>query len=152
MNLWRIFKILFALLIVAHAFVHLVVVPGMELDNGEPFGWSGESWLLSDSLDDDSLWNVGLAITALVIVFYVVAALGLLGVPGLKKVLLHSTVTATSMSLLLFFIIWDGIQPDPMAAIYGPITTAAVMPIVLLRKNIEVALAPKAKSETNLKT
>jgi hypothetical protein len=147
-NLWKLFKAALALVIVTHAFVHLAVVPGMDSEDGNAIGWSGESWLLSGSLEDDTVWNIGLLITALTIIFYLAATLGLLGVPVLKGVFVYSTAIATSTSLLLFFVIWDGIEPDPMSAIFGPITTAAIMLVLLLRERIQVALSPKMTSGT----
>jgi len=151
MNLWKLFKVALVLAIVTHAFVHLAVVPGMNSEDGKALGWSGESWLLSGSLDDDTLWNLGLIMTALTIVFYLAATLGLLGVPGLKRTFVYMTATATAMSLLLFIVIWDGIEPDPNAAIFGPITTSVIMLVVLLRKRIEAALSPKTKVEASQK-
>lgn len=62
----------------AHGYVHFMYVASSQnwIGPGEGWGWNGKSWLLSKSIDRDSILNIATVFFILVALGFVAGAIG----------------------------------------------------------------------------
>lgn len=102
-------RLIFGLFLIVHGFIHTMwFIPEPDNPGGPPWPFRLEdSWLLNSVNAPDNLVR-GLAVTfaALSIVGFILAGLGVLGVPGLASVWSFLTIASAAVSLLLVFLFW----------------------------------------------
>ncbi len=105
-------KILFAIFLIAHGLVHagLAAAPipnDPEAKPGAFFTAAGRSWLLAQlGLSAPVVQWVGVILVALTTVGFVLAGLGVFGVPGLTTIWRTVAVISSCLSLLLLALFW----------------------------------------------
>ena len=105
-------RILIGLFFIAHGLVHsgLAVAPIPNDPVSKPFAFftaPTRSWLLSNmGMSESVIRNVGLILVALATLTFVMAGLGVLGVPGLYAIWRTVTVVSAIPSLLLLGVFW----------------------------------------------
>jgi hypothetical protein len=105
-------KILFALFLIAHGLVHagLAAAPipnDPESKPGAFFTATSRSWLLPQlGLNATAVQWIGIILVALSTLGFVLAGLGVLGVPGLTLVWRTVAVVSSCLSLLLLILFW----------------------------------------------
>jgi hypothetical protein len=105
-------KILFALFLIAHGLVHAVLAAAPipndpESKPGAFFTSPSRSWLLPKlGLNDSAVKWVGIILGVLPTLGFLLAGMGLFGVPGLITVWQSVTVLSASLSLLLLVLFW----------------------------------------------
>lgn len=105
-------KILFGLLLIAHGLVHAGLTPAPipndpESKPGAFFTASSRSWLLPQlGLNASTVQWIGIVLVALATLGFVLAGLGVLGVPGLTLVWRPLTIVSSCLSLLLLILFW----------------------------------------------
>lgn len=105
-------KSLFAILLIAHGLVHAGMAAAP--DPGDPdskpgafFTSPARSWLfLRLGLNPSSVRWIGLLLVALAVLGFVLAGLGVFGMPRLVEVWRTVAVVSASVSLLLLIIFW----------------------------------------------
>jgi hypothetical protein len=105
-------KIGLALFIIAHGLVHAAL--GLAPDPADPDGRPGafftspeRSWLLTLwGLSAGAVRWTGLLLVALTTIGFVLAGLGIFGVPGLVAIWRTSAVVSAGISLLLLLLFW----------------------------------------------
>jgi hypothetical protein len=104
--------ILFGLLLIAHGLVHAGLTPAPipnnpELKPGAFFTASSRSWLLPQiGLNAPTVRWIGIVLVALSTLGFVLAGLGVLGVPGLTLVWRTLAIVSSCLSLLLLILFW----------------------------------------------
>lgn len=105
-------KILFALFLIAHGLVHagLAAAPIPNDPDSKPgafFTAPTRSWLLPQlGLNNSAIQWIGIGLVVLSTAGFVLAGLGVLGVPGLNTVWRTITVISSCLSLLLLILFW----------------------------------------------
>jgi hypothetical protein len=105
-------KILFALFLVAHGLVHagLAAAPDPSDPDAKPFAFftsSRRSWLLPRlGLSSSIIQWLGIILVALATLGFVLAGLGVFGVPGLVLVWRTVAVISACVSLMLLILFW----------------------------------------------
>lgn len=105
-------KILFGLFLIAHGLVHagLAAAPipnDPESKPGAFFTAASRSWLLPQlGLGGSAIQWIGIVLVILSTVGFVLAGLGVLGVPGLNTIWRAVTVISSCLSLLLLILFW----------------------------------------------
>jgi hypothetical protein len=105
-------KILFAVLLIAHGLVHagLAAAPIPNDPDSKPgafFTATARSWLLPRlGLSASSVRWIGIALVVLATLGFVLAGLGILGVPGLAAIWRTVAVVSACLSLLLLITFW----------------------------------------------
>ena len=105
-------KILIALFLIAHGFVHagLAAAPDPNAAEEKPgafFTSPERSWLLSSlGLRPTAVRWIGLTLVALATLGFVLAGLGVFGVPGLNEIWRTLAVASSVVSLLLLILFW----------------------------------------------
>lgn len=105
-------KIGLGIFLIVHGLVHsfLAIAPNPGDPDGKPgaFFTTGErSWLLSQSgLDAPAIRWIGIILVALSTLGFVLAGLGILGVPGLVTIWRTVAVVSACLSLLLLILFW----------------------------------------------
>lgn len=103
---------LFALLLIAHGLVHagLAAAPIPNDPDSKPgafFTATARSWLLPRlGLNASTVQWVGIILVALATLGFVLAGLGVFGVPGLNSIWQTVTVISACVSLLLLILYW----------------------------------------------
>lgn len=103
-------RLLFGLFIVLHGLVHLwyVVLSQRLVDFQPEMGWSGESWLLSNSLEALTRRSLASVLYALASLTFVVSGIGVFSNAAWQAPALAISAVFSSATILLF---WDG-RPD----------------------------------------
>ena len=105
-------KIVFGIFLMAHGLVHagLAAAPvpnDAESKPGAFFTASSRSWLLPRiGLSAPTVRWIGIVLVALPVVGFVLAGLGVLGVPGLTQVWSTLAIVSSCISLLLLILFW----------------------------------------------
>lgn len=105
-------KILFGLLMIVHGLVHAGLTPApipndSESKPGAFFTASSRSWLLPQlGLNAPAVRWIGIVLVALSTLGFVLAGLGVLGVPGLTLVWRTLAIGSSCLSLLLLILFW----------------------------------------------
>lgn len=105
-------KILFAIFLIAHGLVHagLAAAPIPNDPDSKPgafFTATARSWLLPRlGLNASTVQWVGVIMVALTTLGFVLAGLGVFGVPGLTTVWRTVAVVSSCLSLLLLILFW----------------------------------------------
>ena len=105
-------KILFALFLIAHGLVHAILAATPIPNDPEPkpgafFTATSRSWLLPQlGLGGSAIQWIGIILVILSTVGFVLAGLGVLGVPGLSTIWRTVTVISSCLSLLLLILFW----------------------------------------------
>jgi len=105
-------RILIGLFFIAHGLVHLglAAAPVPNDPASKPFAFftaPTRSWLLSSiGLNKSAIQTIGLTLVALATLMFIVAGLGVLGVPGLHTTWGTLTVISAVFSLLLLGVFW----------------------------------------------
>jgi hypothetical protein len=116
-------RILFGVFLLAHGVIHLGWLTPKPADPKYPFAWRSP-WLPGAS--EATLKGIGTATIALLLLAYVVAALGLWGVPVLSQVWGAAAVLGSVLSIMVTVLLW---HPWFVA---GPIIDVAIVAVVLL--------------------
>ncbi len=105
-------KILFALFLIAHGLVHAILAATPIPNDPEPkpgtfFTATSRSWLLPQlGLSASAIQWIGIVLVVLATLGFVLAGLGVLGVPGLSTIWRMMTVISSCLSLLLLILFW----------------------------------------------
>jgi hypothetical protein len=114
-------RILFGVFLLAHAVIHLGWLSPKPDDPKHPFAWRSP-WLPGAS--EAALKGTGTAAISLLLLAYLVAALGLWGVPVLSQFWGAAAVLGSVLSLIVTVLLW---HPWFVA---GPIIDVAVIAVV----------------------
>ena len=105
-------KIIIALFLIAHGLVHvgLAAAPNPDDPDAKPgafFTSPERSWLLPQvGLNDTTVRWVGIVLVVLATLGFVLAGLGVYGVPGLSEIWRTVAVVSAVVSLLLLVLFW----------------------------------------------
>ena len=105
-------KIALALFLIAHGLVHsiLAIAPNPSDPDAKPgtfFTAVERSWLLPQlGLDTTTIRWIGIILVALSTIGFILAGLGVLGVPGLNTIWRTVSVISACLSLLLLILFW----------------------------------------------
>jgi hypothetical protein len=105
-------KIALALFLIAHGLVHsiLAIAPNPSDPDAKPgtfFTAVERSWLLPQlGLDATTIRWIGIILVALSTLGFILAGLGVLGVPGLNTIWRTVSVVSSCLSLLLLILFW----------------------------------------------
>lgn len=127
----------FACVLIVHSLIHLGIIPGGLQEPDGRTGWSGASWLLDRFLDTSAIRAIGVVLITGTMLFFVIGALGLLGIPLLRGRWKAATIAASILSLLLFAVTWNGILPHPSDAFWGPIISGVLLAGLLIVSILE---------------
>jgi len=117
-------RVMFGIVLLAHAAIHLSwLAPRPEDDKSYPFRW--RSVLLLNA-SETTLKGIGTALIALQFLAYLVAALGLWGVPVLAGVWGAAAILGSVLSMMVMALLW---HPWFVA---GPFVNVAIVAAVLL--------------------
>ena len=124
-------KLLSAFIII-HGLIHITFEFSIfDPNTGEYVGWIRQSWILSNTLGTTAVTVIGLILWSLTIAGFVVAGIMLL----LKRKEWRTTAIITSfISLIAYLFLWDGLAPDPMSWIMGPIVSGLIIIALLIFK------------------
>ncbi len=123
------------LFIVAHGLVHIMFEFNIQDPNNEKnVGWSGESWVLFNFLNENTVKLVGKILWGLVIVGFVVAGLGYLELPVFIDWWETTLILSSILSLVSFVLFWNGLGPSPLYYIVGIILDVAFLALPLIQK------------------
>jgi hypothetical protein len=99
--------LLLTLFIIAHGLIHLsYLTPAPQEADGWPFHIK-HSWLLSPLGFDSITRPVGLFLSILTALAFVLSGLGLLGIPGLNGLWQTSLLVGAAASVVLLVLFWD---------------------------------------------
>jgi hypothetical protein len=96
-------RVLFGLLLLVHGAIHLAWLAPQPQDPKWPFAWKSP-WL--PSVPEETLRPVGTAAIALMMLCFVVAALGVWGVGFLAGVWVPAVVLGSALSFLVIGVLW----------------------------------------------
>ena len=105
-------KIALGIFLIAHGLVHsiLAIAPNPSDPDAKPgafFTAAARSWLLPQlGLDDTTIRWAGIILVALSTLGFILAGMGILGVPGLNTIWRTVSVVSASLSLLLLILFW----------------------------------------------
>ena len=105
-------KIALAIFLIAHGLVHaiLAAAPNPSDPDAKPgafFTALERSWLLPRlGLNASTAQWIGILLVALVTLGFILAGLGLFGVPGINAVWRTAAIISTALSLLLLILFW----------------------------------------------
>lgn len=105
-------KIIIALFLIAHGLVHagLAAAPNPDVPDSKPgafFTSPERSWLLPKiGLSEAAVRWVGIILVAVATLGFVLAGLGIFGIPGLSAIWRTVAVISASVSLLLLVLFW----------------------------------------------
>jgi hypothetical protein len=113
-------QIIIGLTVLAHGLVHFMFeFYFQDSENNKNVGWSGESWYLSKYLDESSIRIIGRVLWALVIISFTLTGLILLGLPIFVDWWGLLMIMGSILSLIGFFLFWNGLKPEPFYYIFG---------------------------------
>lgn len=133
----RLALVVFGLVLIGHALIHLGIIPGGMPGPDGRTGWSGHSGLLDPFVRAPVVRAIAVALLTGTILFFVAGGLGLFGVPLLKERWKVATIVTSVLSLLLFAVTWTGILPHPSDAILGPLISG----VLLIELLVDLGLA-----------
>lgn len=119
--------------IVTHGLVHLLVWPGAPLGTagaggGTRLRWNGDSWSWQPGwLPAVVVHSVGAALLAGAVLGCVLGGLALLGLPGVRRFPLLTSAVGAVCSLLLFALVWPGLEPDAAEFTAGPVLSGVLL-------------------------
>ncbi|MCK9925611.1 hypothetical protein MXD62_00255 [Frankia sp. Mgl5] len=119
--------------IVTHGLVHLLVWPGAPLGTAGTGGgmrlrWNGDSWSWQPGwLPAVVVHSVGAALLAGAVLGCVLGGLALLGLPGVRRFPLLTSAVGAICSLLLFALVWPGLEPDAAEFTAGPVLSGVLL-------------------------
>jgi len=96
-------RVLFGLLLLVHGAIHLLWLAPQPQDPKWPFVWRSP-WL--PSVSEETLRPVGTAVIALMMLCFVVAALGVWGVGFLAGVWVPAVVLGSVLSIIVIGVLW----------------------------------------------
>lgn len=96
-------RIMFGVFLLVHGVIHAGWLTPKPDDPNYPFAWRS---LLLPRASERTLRGIGTAAIALILLTYVVAALGLWGVPLLSQVWGAAAVLGSAVSLMLTALLW----------------------------------------------
>ena len=96
-------RVLFGLLLLVHGAIHLSWLAPQPEDPKWPFVWRSP-WL--PSVSEDTLRPVGTSVIALMMLCFVVAALGVWGVGFLAGVWVPAVVLGSVLSMIVIGVLW----------------------------------------------
>ena len=116
---------LLAAFITNHGLIHITFLLNIYDPNTSDYvGWTRQSWILSNALGTTAVTVIGLSLWSLTIAGFVVAGIMLL----LKKKQWRITaIVASFISLIAYLFLWDGLAPEPMTWIMGPIVSGLII-------------------------
>ncbi|MHA1954087.1 MAG: hypothetical protein ACW96U_09115 [Candidatus Heimdallarchaeaceae archaeon] len=124
-------KLISALLII-HGLIHIMFEFSIYDPNTSDYvGWTRESWILSNALGTTAVTVIGLILWTATILGFVVA--GILMLLKRKEWRISAIVTSF-ISLIAYLFLWNGLAPEPMNWVAGPITSAIVIIALLIYK------------------
>ncbi len=105
--------------LIIHGALHFTFLVQYTDPSGSTTGWTGRSWLLSDPLGEAPVLFLGQVLWTIAVVGFVVAGLGLMGIPGLRHSWRPFGKGSATVSLLALFIFWGDLLPSPWPYIWG---------------------------------
>jgi hypothetical protein len=119
-----------AALLIIHGLIHIMFEFSIyDPNTGDYVGWTRQSWILSDVLGTTAVTIIGIILWSLTIVGFVVAGIMLL----MKRKEWRTVAIVTSfISLIAYLFLWDGLAPEPMNWIMGPIVGGIVIVALLI--------------------
>ncbi|MEX5631183.1 hypothetical protein [Parafrankia sp. FMc2] len=122
--------------LVTHGLVHLLIWPGAPLGtSGDTtrLRWNGTSWSwVPGWMPPAAVSAVGGTLLAAAVLGCLFGGLALLGLPVAHRFPLSAAGTGAVCSLLLFALIWPGLEPDPAEFAAGAVLSAALLAGVCL--------------------
>lgn len=122
--------------LVTHGLVHLLIWPGAPLGTSggtTRLRWNGTSWSwVPDWMPPAAVSAVGGTLLAATVLGCLFGGLALLGLPVARRFPLSAAGTGAVCSLLLFALIWPGLEPDPAEFAAGAVLSAALLAGVCL--------------------
>ncbi|NPD87743.1 MAG: hypothetical protein HGN29_03420 [Asgard group archaeon] len=92
-------------------------------------GWTRQSWILSDALGKTAVTIIGLMLWSLTIIGFVAAGI----IIFLKrKEWRIVAVVASFISLIAYLFLWDGLAPEPISWVAGPVVSGIVIIALLV--------------------
>lgn len=121
---------LIAILLILHGLIHLMFEFIIyDSSTGDYVGWSGQSWLLTNPLGTLAVLIIGRIIWGLTIAGFVAAGIILFSQKKSWRIL---AIVASAISLLGYFLLWDGLAPEPYYWVVGPVIGGVVIVSLLL--------------------
>ena len=105
-------KIIIALFLIAHGLVHTAIAAGPDPNDpdskpGSFFTSISRSWLMSRlGLNNRFVQWIGIILVALATLGFILAGLGVFGIPGLSEIWRTVAVVSAVVSLLLLILFW----------------------------------------------
>jgi hypothetical protein len=124
-------KLLSAFIII-HGLIHITFEFSIYDPNTSDYvGWTRQSWILSNTLGVTAVTIIGLILWSLTIIGFVAAGIILL---LKKKEWRLVAIVASFVSLVAYLFLWDGLAPEPMTWIAGPIVSSIIIIALLIFK------------------
>ena len=119
-----------SLFIILHGLIHIIFEFSIyDPNTGDYVGWTRQSWILSNALGTSAVTIIGLTLWSLTIIGFVVAGIMLL----IKRKEWRIIAIVTSViSLITYLFLWDGLAPEPMNWIAGPIVSGLIILALLI--------------------
>ncbi|OLS30409.1 MAG: hypothetical protein HeimAB125_19350 [Candidatus Heimdallarchaeota archaeon AB_125] len=119
-------------LLIIHGLIHITFEFSIfDPNTGEYVGWTRQSWILSNALGTTAVTIIGLILWSLTILGFVAAGIILLLKREEWKIV---AIVASFISLIAYLFLWDGLAPEPMNWIAGPVVSAMVIIALLVFK------------------
>lgn len=128
-----------ALVVLTHGMIHLMYVTGLGNKTIDWLGYGGHSYL-ADLLGVD-VQPLVTTLVAIVVLFSVISALGLIRIPFLRNYAWKAMIVANVASLLCFLVMLGGLSPNEFAHIYGIITSVVLLSFGFRGQNLETSVA-----------
>lgn len=117
--------------LITHGLVHLLVWPGAPLDPADSdnrLRWNGGTWSWEPAwLPPAAVEAAGGALLSGAVLGCLLGGLALLGLPGARQVPLLASGVGAFCSLLLFALVWPGLEPDPSEFVVGPVLSTTLL-------------------------
>jgi hypothetical protein len=120
---------LIGILLIIHGLILIMFEFYITDPSGPGVGWSGHSWLLTSLLGNPVILIFGRLLWTVAIISFVAAGVAVL---LKKKMWRWLDVLAAAVSLLAFILFWDGLMPEPIYWIVGPIVAVITLVALLL--------------------
>jgi hypothetical protein len=120
-----------ALLLVVHGLITSTFVFYIEDPMGEGVGWNGSSWLLTGTLDAQSVQILGTLLWVTSVIAFVLAGIAVFTMRAQWRFI---DIIAALVSLLAYILFWNGLRPVPEYYILGPvISVVTLVALVIVR-------------------
>lgn len=137
---------LIALLLIVHGLISSIFMFYFENPVGGNVGWNSTSWALTGIFDASVVQMIGTLLWAVTIVGFVMAGIALFMKREQWRVI---DILASIVSLLAYVLFWNGLEPDSMYWILGPvISVVTIVALVVVRRPTDEWLFGSEASST----